>query len=230
MPVNVLTPSKRTEHFWSVRRSRRAHIDSISRGPSAAVLILHVGPALGRQAPPRVRPARSGTNRRRRSGSWPTRYYVGPRGLSAILVTSAQGHVLIDAALPESATAIASSVRALGFEVEDIRLILNSHVHFDHGGGIAELQRMSGATVAATPWSATVLSSGKVPPSDPQFGVAPLIAPVKAVRTVKDGETLRVGPLAFTAHETPGHTPGGTCWTCARAKARLALISSTRTA
>ena len=110
-------------------------------------------------------------------------YYVGPRGLSAILITSEQGHVLIDGALPESAAAIASSVRALGFKVEDIRLIVNSHVHFDHAGGIAELQRMSGATVAATAWSASVLTSGVVPPSDPQFGVVPLIAPVAKVRT-----------------------------------------------
>lgn len=140
-------------------------------------------------------------------------YYVGPRGLSAILITSGEGHVLIDGALPESAAAIASSVRALGFEVEDIRLIVNSHVHFDHGGGIASLQRMSGATVAATAWSASVLTSGVVPPSDPQFGVAPLIATVTTVRTVRDGETLRVGPLAITALETPGHTPGGTSWT-----------------
>ena len=140
-------------------------------------------------------------------------YYVGPRGLSAILITSGQGHVLIDGALPESAAAIAASVRALGFKVEDIRLIVNSHVHFDHAGGIATLQRMSGATVAATAWSASVLTSGVVPPSDPQFGVVPLIAPVTKVRTVSDGETLRVGPLAITAHETPGHTPGGTSWT-----------------
>ena len=121
--------------------------------------------------------------------------------------------MLIDGALPESAAAIASSVRALGFKVEDIRLILNSHVHFDHAGGIAALQRMSGATVAATAWSASVLTSGVVPPSDPQFGVVPPIAPVAKVRTVSDGETLRVGPLAITAHETPGHTPGGTSWT-----------------
>ena len=77
-------------------------------------------------------------------------YYVGSRGLSVILVTSAEGHVLIDAALPESAAAVASSVRALGFKVEDIRLIVNSHVHFDHAGAIAELQRVSAATVAAT--------------------------------------------------------------------------------
>jgi metallo-beta-lactamase class B len=140
-------------------------------------------------------------------------YYVGPRGLSAILITSNQGHVLIDGALPESAAAIASSVRALGFKVEDIRLILNSHAHFDHAGGIAELQRTSGAAIAATPWSASVLASGDVPPSDPQFGVVPLMAPAKNVRTVSNGEVVRVGPLSLTAHETPGHTPGGTSWT-----------------
>jgi metallo-beta-lactamase class B len=140
-------------------------------------------------------------------------YYVGPRGLSAILITSNQGHVVIDAALPESAVAIASNVRALGFKVEDIQLILNSHVHFDHAGGIAELQRISGATVAATPWSASVLTSGIVPPSDPQFGVVLPMARVTKVSIVSDGETLRVGPLAVTAHATPGHTPGGTSWT-----------------
>ena len=140
-------------------------------------------------------------------------YYVGPRGLSAILVTSNAGHVLIDGALPESAAPIASNVQTLGFKVEDIRLILNSHAHFDHAGGIAALQRMSGATVAATAWSASVLTSGVAPPNDPQFGVVPLIAPVAKVRIVSDGEILRVGPLAMSAHETPGHTPGGTSWT-----------------
>ena len=140
-------------------------------------------------------------------------YYVGPRGLSVILITSDQGHVLIDGALPESAAAIASSVRALGFKVEDIRVILNSHAHFDHAGGIAELQRLSGATVMATPWSASVFTSGVVPRSDPQFGVAPPIAAAQNVKSVKDGDTVRLGPLALTAHETPGHTPGGTSWT-----------------
>ena len=140
-------------------------------------------------------------------------YYVGPRGLSVILITSDEGHILIDGALPESAAGIASSIRALGFKVEDIELILNSHVHFDHAGGIAELQQVSGATVMATPWSVSVLESGIVPRSDPQFGVAPPIAPAKDVRTVRNGETVRIGPLAVTAYETPGHTPGGTSWT-----------------
>ena len=140
-------------------------------------------------------------------------HYVGTRGLSAILITSEAGHVLIDGALPESAAPIASSVRALGFKVEDIRVILNSHAHFDHAGGIAELQRMSGATVLATAWSASVLESGTVPKSDPQFGAVPLMAPARNVELISDGQAVRVGPLSLTAHATPGHTPGGTSWT-----------------
>jgi metallo-beta-lactamase class B len=139
-------------------------------------------------------------------------YWVGTHGLGAILLTSDSGHVLIDGGLPESAARIAASIRALGFRVEDVRLILNSHAHFDHAGGIAELQRASGATVAATAWSARVLERGASVPGDPQHGVLLDYPPVRAVRVVADGDTLRVGPLALVAHLTPGHTPGGTSW------------------
>ena len=140
-------------------------------------------------------------------------YYVGTHGLSAILLTSDSGHVLIDGGLPESAPAIMSSIRALGFRVEDIRLILNSHAHFDHAGGIAQLQRASGARVAASPWSAGVMTRGESGPDDPQFGVLPSYPGAVSVKTIGDGDTLRVGALALTAHFTPGHTPGGTSWT-----------------
>jgi metallo-beta-lactamase class B len=140
-------------------------------------------------------------------------YYVGVRGLSAILITSDRGHVLIDGDLAESAPKIAASVRELGFRIEDVKLILNSHVHFDHAGGIAELQRLSGATVAASRSSAKVLQEGHSGADDPQFGSIRGIPSVAHVRVVKDGETLTVGPLQLTAHLTPGHTPGGTTWT-----------------
>lgn len=139
-------------------------------------------------------------------------YYVGPRGLGAVLVTSPEGHVLIDGALPESAPLIAENVRALGFRVEDIRLILNSHSHFDHAGGISALKRASGAEVAASPPSRTVLLRGAAGPDDPQFGELLSFPAVRSVREIADGEVLRVGPLALTAHFTPGHTPGGTTW------------------
>lgn len=140
-------------------------------------------------------------------------YYVGPHGLSAILIASPSGHILIDGALPESAQQIENHLRMLGFRLEDVKVILSSHVHFDHAGGIAELQRVTGATVMASPWSATVLTRGGVDPGDPQLGDIRGIDKVASVKVLHDGETVRVGPLALTAHFTPGHTPGGTSWT-----------------
>ena len=139
-------------------------------------------------------------------------YYVGVRGLSSILITSSEGHVLIDGGLAESVSNIAASIRALGFRVEDVKLILNSHAHFDHAGGIAELQRLSGAVVVASSWSAEALKTGVVGRADPQFGEVPPIAPVAQVWSMPVEETLRVGPIALTPHFTPGHTPGGTSW------------------
>ena len=140
-------------------------------------------------------------------------YYVGPHGLSSVLITSDTGHVLIDGALPESAQQIAANIRSLGFRVEDVKLILNSHVHFDHAGGIAELQRLSGARVVASKWSAAVLKKNGVGRGDPQYGVVPPIALVKNVKELRDGESFRAGGIVMTAHLTPGHTPGGTSWT-----------------
>jgi metallo-beta-lactamase class B len=140
-------------------------------------------------------------------------YYVGPRGLSSILLTSKSGHVLIDGALPESVPQIAANIRALGFRVEDVKLIVNSHVHFDHGGGIAELQRLSGAEVAASPWSVEVLTKSGVGKGDPQYGSVSPVALVPRATTLRDKQTLRVGDIRLTAHFTPGHTPGGTSWT-----------------
>jgi metallo-beta-lactamase class B len=139
-------------------------------------------------------------------------YWVGTHGLGSILITSPQGHVLIDGGLPETAPHILASIRALGFRPEDVKLILNSHAHFDHAGGIAELQRATGARVAASPWSAAVLEKGASDSGDPQFGVLLPYSPVHDVGMIADGDTLHVGPLALVAHFTGGHTPGGTSW------------------
>ena len=140
-------------------------------------------------------------------------YYVGTHGLSSILITSDAGHVLIDGDLPESANQIAANVRSLGFRIEDVKVILNSHVHYDHAGGISELQKLSGARVIACGWSAAVLRKGGVGRGDPQWGVLLPIKPVKNVQEIRDGETVSVGEVSLTAHLTPGHTPGGTSWT-----------------
>jgi metallo-beta-lactamase class B len=139
-------------------------------------------------------------------------YYVGTRGLSAILVTSNEGHILIDGGLRESAPLIATNIRALGFRIEDVRLILNSHAHFDHASGIAELHRLSGATVALSEWSTRVMREGGPVRGDPQFEIVPPVATVANAKLLADGEVVRTGPLVLTAHATPGHTPGGTSW------------------
>ena len=140
-------------------------------------------------------------------------YYVGTHGLGAILVTSPAGHVLIDAGLPESAPLIRANVESLGFRIRDVKLIVNSHAHYDHAGGIAELQHASGARVVASGWSVGVLRSGRPMAGDPQLGLALGFPAVGRVNRLSFGDTLRVGAIALVAHATPGHTPGGTTWT-----------------
>lgn len=139
-------------------------------------------------------------------------YFVGTNELSSILITSPQGHILIDGAIPVAATQIASNIRALGFRIEDVKLILNSHAHHDHAGGIAALAKMSGARVAASPWAAKVIGTGNPDIQDPQFGLVLPYPPAGKVQVIADDEVLHVGSLAITAHFTPGHTPGGTSW------------------
>jgi metallo-beta-lactamase class B len=140
-------------------------------------------------------------------------YYVGTHGLGAILVTSPAGHVLLDAGLPESAPLIRANVESLGFRIRDVKLIVNSHAHYDHAGGIAELQRASGARVVASEWSTRVLNSGTPTSGDPQLALALGFPAVRGVSVFSFGDTLRVGPIALVPHATAGHTPGGTTWT-----------------
>ena len=140
-------------------------------------------------------------------------YYVGTHGLSAVLITSNEGHILIDGGSDKSPAQIVRNIRQLGFKVEDIRFILNSHAHFDHAGGIARLQRLSGAEVLAGSAALPVLRSGQADKGDPQFGDLQPMAPIAKVRAVRDGEVITLGPLAVTMHATPGHTRGGASWT-----------------
>jgi metallo-beta-lactamase class B len=142
-------------------------------------------------------------------------YYVGAKGLSSVLITGDGGYVLIDGGLPQTAAVIDANIRKLGFDTKKIRLILNSHAHYDHAGGLAAIQRHTGAQVAATASSAAALMEGEPTKDDPQYGFgrkANAFPAIKSVRTMQDGETLRVGDIAMTAHLTPGHTPGSTTW------------------
>jgi len=139
-------------------------------------------------------------------------YYVGPRGLSSVLITSPEGHVLIDGGLPQSAPVIVANIEKLGFKIEDVRLLLHSHTHFDHVGGLAELKRLSGATLATSSLSALAFKNGLPVPSDPQAELREGFPAIKDAEVIKDGHTLHVGPIAITGHYTPGHTPGGMSW------------------
>jgi metallo-beta-lactamase class B len=140
-------------------------------------------------------------------------WYVGTCGISAILITSPDGHVLIDGATEQAAPMIEANVRALGFRVEDIRFLLNSHAHLDHAGGLARLAKDSGATLIAREPSARTLERGASERDDPQFGQLGPFPPVRDVRRIADRETVTVGQLVLTAHATPGHTAGSTSWT-----------------
>jgi len=141
-------------------------------------------------------------------------WYVGTCGITSLLVTSPQGHVLLDGTTEPAGPLIEANVRALGFEPADIKYIVNSHEHFDHAAGIAYLQRATGATVRVREPAVSTLHNGRSDRDDPQFleeGQA--FPPVTGVQPIADGETLRIGTLEITAHATPGHAPGGTSWT-----------------
>lgn len=140
-------------------------------------------------------------------------WYVGTCGITALLVTSPQGHVLLDGGTAKGAALIEANIRAAGFEVGDVKYIVGSHEHFDHAGGIAALQEASGATVVAREPAAVVLERGHADRGDPQLEELEAMAPVAGVRRIADGEVLALGPLRLTAHATPGHSPGGTSWT-----------------
>ncbi|MDH4064795.1 MAG: subclass B3 metallo-beta-lactamase [Acidobacteriota bacterium] len=143
-------------------------------------------------------------------------YTVGTAGLSSLLITSPAGHVLMDGALPQSAGHIDRHIRALGFRTEDVTLILVSHGHYDHAGGVAALQRFTAARVAASPSTAAALRAGVNTPDDPQAGfgtTANRFPSVATVQELKDGETVRVGDIDIRVHHIPGHAPGSTAYT-----------------
>lgn len=149
------------------------------------------------------------TPRRLHGNTW----YVGTCGISALLVTSPQGHVLIDGATPQAGRQILANIRTLGFRPEDVRAIVLSHEHFDHAGGLAELQRATGAPVLARAPAVDTLRRGASDRSDPQFLSLDHFPPVAKIRRIADDEAVLVGPLALQAIPTPGHTPGSTSWT-----------------
>ena len=139
-------------------------------------------------------------------------FLVGTCGISAILVTGSDGHVLIDGGTEKGADLIAANIRALGFKLADIRFLLHSHEHHDHVGGTARLQQLTGAALVASAPAAKVFATGTPPADDPQAGTLPPLAPARVDRVIGDGGTVRFGNLLLTAIATPGHTAGALSW------------------
>lgn len=136
-------------------------------------------------------------------------HYVGMGGVSAFLITTPEGHFLLDGGLPQSGPAVIANIEALGFRISDVKYLLNSHAHYDHAGGLARLQRASGARLAASEGDRDEIERGYVD-YGPSAGVR--FPPVRVDRVIGDGDTLSLGGVVLTAHLTPGHTEGCTSW------------------
>lgn len=139
-------------------------------------------------------------------------YLVGFSGLDVALISTSDGLILIDGALPQAVADIEDNIRRLGFRIEDVKYILSTEPHYDHAGGLAALARDSGATVIASPAAAVVLRQGHSGADDPQASTAAAFPPVERVRALLNGEVLRLGDVEITARATPGHTPGSMSW------------------
>ena len=139
-------------------------------------------------------------------------YLVGTCGISSILVTGNDGHVLIDSGTERGADLVAANIRQLGFKLRDIKHLLMTHEHFDHVGGMARMQQLTGATLVTSTAAERVLNTGAASGDDPQAGIHKPFPAANVGRTVGDGSEVRFGNLLLTAIATPGHTPGALSW------------------
>jgi metallo-beta-lactamase class B len=131
--------------------------------------------------------------------------------VTAFLVTTPRGHILIDAGYAETAPQIKSNVARLGFKIGDVKILLTTQAHFDHAGGLAELKRASGARLLASREDAALMASGGK--GDFAFGDRLPYEPVATDRTIADGEKISLGGVTLKAIATPGHTKGCTAFT-----------------
>ncbi len=140
-------------------------------------------------------------------------YYVGSRGLANYLITTPEGHILINSDLDENVPLIRASVEQLGFKFSDIRILLISHAHWDHDAGSARIKQLTGARYMVMDADVPVVESGGK--ADFQYGSTPgsLYAPTTVDRVLHDGDEVRLGDAVLVAHLTPGHTKGCTTWT-----------------
>lgn len=155
-------------------------------------------------------------------------WYIGTAGLSALLVKTDAGAVLIDGGMPQAAGMLLEHMRALGVQPSDLRYIVHSHAHADHAGPLAAVRRATGARLLSNAESAWLLAHGGS--DDIHFGDDIVFPPAQADRVLHDGEKIALGDMALTVHFTPGHTPGSMSWTWADTRdgkpLRIAYVDS----
>jgi metallo-beta-lactamase class B len=137
-------------------------------------------------------------------------HYVGASGVSSYLITSPEGHVLIDTGFEQTVPIISENVKTLGFRMEEIKFILASHAHVVHTGGHARTKELTGAQIVMSEADAALLASGG---KNDFLDEAMPYRPVRADQIVREGERIKLGNIILTAHLTPGHTKGCTTWT-----------------
>ena len=137
-------------------------------------------------------------------------YAVGTYGLGVFLITSEDGHILINTGLEDSTPLIRANVESVGYRLEDVRILLTMQSHWDHTAALAEIKEITGAEMWATADDARVLEDGGF--SDPHFGGSVSFPPVEVDRIVSDGETIELGDTRLRVHEHPGHTEGSSSY------------------
>src|SRR5215217_5466813 len=138
-------------------------------------------------------------------------YYVGASDITSFLITTSEGHILLDGGFEETVPIIRENVKKLGFKIEDVKILINSHAHYDHAGGLADLKALTGARFAASEADAPLLARGGK--GDFHFGDTLTFKPIQADRLLRDGDQVTLRDVTLTAHLTPGHTMGNTTWT-----------------
>jgi len=133
-------------------------------------------------------------------------YYVGTTDLACFLVTTPQGHILINTGLQDSTPLMRASITKLGFKLEDVKILLNMQAHYDHVAAMEEIRKLTGAKVLATEGDAGIMESGGK--TDPHIGIGNPFTPIKVDRRLKNGEVIRLGGSELKVIETPGHTKG----------------------
>jgi Zn-dependent hydrolases, including glyoxylases len=137
-------------------------------------------------------------------------YYVGTKGLAAYLIMSNSGAILLDGTLARNALQIERNIEGLGVPLRQVRILISDHAHDDHVGAMARIKRDTGARFLASVGDRWALEHGRNQ-GDNNYGLR-RFGPIKVDGTVKDGQVIRLGKVAITAHLTPGHTRGCTSW------------------